>query len=86
MDSRFHLKAEFEIYGRVFVWKSSLNWTAEPGECDPRIAEWFAQCYDSARAKHEQWRAEFTAAAEAEIVERSERAELKRLRDKYPDA
>jgi hypothetical protein len=47
-DSRFHLKVTFEVYGKEFTWAPSLNWTAEPGECDNRISSWFADCYENA--------------------------------------
>jgi hypothetical protein len=33
-DSRFNLKVKFE-------WEASLNWCADCGEIDRRIAEWF---------------------------------------------
>jgi hypothetical protein len=47
-DSRFHLKVKFEVYGKKFTSDSSLNWNAEPGECDERISSWFANIYEQA--------------------------------------
>lgn len=52
MDSRFHLKAEFRIYGQKFEADMSLNWSGEDGRIDRRITEWFEDCYDQAWAKH----------------------------------
>lgn len=85
MDCRFRLTAKFEIYGKTFDWQTSLNWTAQPGQIDRRITEWFQQCYEEAYAEYleaeEQFQAERKAAAERE----SELAELARLRAKYPE-
>jgi hypothetical protein len=85
MDSRFHLKIEFKIYGRTFNWEPSLNWTADPCECDRRIVEFFVRCHDEAFADWEEKRHQERAEADAAERERKERAELARLRAKYPD-
>jgi hypothetical protein len=82
MDSRFHLKAKFTIYGKTFEWEPSLNWHADPGECDRRIVEWFVNCHAEASAEDEEKRIE----RERAETEERERAQLKRLREKYPDA
>ena len=87
MDSRFHLKVEFGIYGAEYKWDCSLNWSAEyPGTIDRRIIEWFLECHDTAYAK---WQAEndkHDAWQRKKETESRELEELKRLRDKYPDA
>lgn len=84
-DSRFHLKAKFEIYGQSFEWDPSLNWSAHDGGCDERITNWFISCHDAARLKF----CEATAAADenrrTQHEEQLERAQLSRLRQKYPD-
>ena len=51
-DSRFHLKVEFEVYGKKFEWNPSLNWQGSPSECDQRITDWFVECYESALDEH----------------------------------
>lgn len=87
MDSRFHLKVDFEIYGKKFGWDCSLNWSAEPGELDPRIAEWFLTRHAEAYVEHEAKKiAEYFAERHAEQLKQSDLAELRRLREKYPDA
>jgi hypothetical protein len=52
----------------------SDNWCADCGEIDRRIAEWFIECHDAARAKWDEkyWNAE---------ADREKKEELK-----YPDA
>lgn len=86
MDSRFHLKAEFEIYGEKYEWKCSLNWSAyQSNEIDQRITDWFLDCHDKAYAK---WQYEMESHRQAENAESQRRAELeqlKRLREKYPN-
>lgn len=86
MDSRFHLKLKFSIYGKEYPWDCSLNWTADPGEIDRRITEFFLNAHDEAYAKWcDKIDRENAKAHEAE-TEARERAELKRLSEKYRDA
>lgn len=86
MDSRFHLKVEFKIYGRTFTWNPSLNWTADPGEIDRRIADFFIRSHDEARAEFDERVAVEGSEREKAATERREREQLKRLREKYQDA
>ena len=85
-DSRFHLKVTFEVYGKEFKWEPSLNWSAEPGECDERIAQWFADCYDTAYAEFQTKQFEADTERRQKEEEAAEREQLARLRKKYPDA
>lgn len=82
MDSRFTLKGTFSIYGKNFPIDMSLNWGSDGG-IDPRIADFFVDAYHDAHqahiSEHEKMRQE---REEAEIESR-ERAELKRLTEKY---
>ena len=84
-DSRFHLKVTFNVYGREFNWAPSLNWSAGTGECDERIARWFADNYDTAHAEFQaaQFMADMDRRQQAE--EAAEREQLASLRKKYPD-
>lgn len=86
MDSRFRLKVQFEIYGLSRTWDCSLNWTAEPGEIDHRITDWFLSVHDAGYADYldriEQYRKE----RDADLIRQTELAELRRLQSKYPDA
>lgn len=85
MDSRFELKAEFSVYGKTFKWDTNLNWTAEPGEVDRRIVEWFQECYEEAEMENSiRLAARDGNLAEAKKIEQ-EITELKRLKEKYPE-
>ena len=86
MDSRFNLKAKFSIYGEDYDWDASLNWSAEPGEIDRRITEWFLDCHDKARMKYDERNYEARERREAEETKARELADLERLKAKYPDA
>jgi hypothetical protein len=85
-DSRFHLKAEFSVYGKVFKYDASLNWYAEPGQCDERISKWFADCYEEAYAEFQDTLLALEADRLKASQEQAERQELARLRAKYHDA
>lgn len=85
-DSRFHLKGEFEVYGKKFKLDQSLNWSADPGQCDERISQWFATCYEEAYAKYQAAQYEADAERRKAAEEDAEREQLARLRKKYPDA
>jgi len=85
-DSRFHLKVEFEVYGKRFKWAPSLNWSADSGCCDDRISEWFAQCYSEAYAEFQESLYLADAQQRRQAQESAERAQLVLLREKYPDA
>jgi len=84
MDSRFSLKAKFHIYGEEYDMDASLNWSAEPGEIDRRITEWFLDCHDKARMKYDERNYEAREQREAEETRVRELAELERLKAKYP--
>lgn len=81
-DSRFHLEVKFEVYGKKFAWKPSLNWSAEPGECDERISRWFAECHETAYSEFAAHQFEHQLASE-KAREEEERATLARLKAKY---
>ena len=80
-DSRFHLKGSFEVYGEVFKLNMSLNWSADRGQCDERVSQWFVSCYEKAYAKFQD---KLSDQLEQERIG-SELAELDRLLALYPD-
>jgi adenine C2-methylase RlmN of 23S rRNA A2503 and tRNA A37 len=85
-SNRFHLKGEFEVYGKKFKLDQSLNWSADSGQCDERISQWFATCYEEAYSEFQA----FNYIADTErskiVEEAKEREQLILLRKKYPDA
>jgi hypothetical protein len=85
-DSRFHLKVTFEVYGREFKWEPSLNWSAAPGECDERIARWFADNYAQAYDEFQEHNYRAQADQRKKAEKAAELEQLARLRKKYPDA
>jgi hypothetical protein len=85
-DSRFHLKGEFEVYGKRFKLDQSLNWSADPGQCDGRISQWFAACYGEAYSEFQEHNCRADAELRKKVEEAEEREQLARLRNKYPDA
>ena len=76
----------FEVYGREFKWEPSLNWSAEPGECDERISRWFADSYSAAYEEFQDALYKADAERRNKAAEAAEREQLARLRKKYPDA
>lgn len=82
-DHRFEIKLEFSIYGEDFEWEASLNWNAHDGGCDSRITEFFAGCYEIARAKYDAETAAEDERRALVLIEMKERAELARLLAKY---
>lgn len=85
MDSRFELKVEFSIYGKSYPWECSLNWTAEDGDIDCRIKEFFLSSHDEA---YGEWCAKQNAFDNDRIIEAQrlfELKELQRLKSKYPN-
>lgn len=85
-DSRFNLKAEFSIYGQTYKCDWSLNWSAEDGEIDRRITEWFLTCYDTAWRKRQDVIYEQDSERCATQEKERELRELRRLKEKYQDA
>jgi hypothetical protein len=87
MNSRFSLNVKFAIYGEEYEWSCSLNWSADsPDQIDPRITEWFLGCHDKAYAKWQAKISDMESEFRAAETKARELAELKRLREKYPDA
>lgn len=81
-DHRFEIDVKFSIYGEDFEWDASLNWATNGEEIDPRITEWFANCYAKARGGYDT----YTEMRRAEDSERHEREQLARLKAKYEPA
>jgi len=81
-DSRFHLKIDFEIYGKKFDWNASLNYYDRGDGMDERIFNWFVCAYEEAYASYQE---EIYSVEERsrKKIEDAERAELARLKDKY---
>lgn len=87
MDSRFSLKAKFSIYGEDYEADWSLNWTADRSDkIDRRITEWFLDCHDKAYCKWQRELYERQSEQRAAEEKAREISDLKRLREKYPDA
>ncbi len=82
MDSRFKIKVTFSIYGREYPWEASLNWFAPDGGVDDRIVEFFRDSYEDAKLAFDR----DTDLRLDEAKEAQERAQLARLKSKYPDA
>lgn len=83
MDSRFTLKGTFSIYGKTYPMDMSLNWSAWADAIDPRITDFFRASYEEA---HDAFNLEMEndrEARERSDIEAKERAELKRLTEKY---
>jgi hypothetical protein len=78
-DHRFELKAEFSMHGHEKKINWNLNWSDSIPE---RLAEWVEQQYQEAMNfwYEAEWTAEDHRNAE---IERTERAELDRLKAKY---
>lgn len=83
MDSRFHLRVEFTIYHETHKWDCSLNWSADPGEIDRRITDWFLYCHNTSYDKWVVEVQEKQLEQETKRIEQAERAELLRLKQKY---
>lgn len=81
MDSRFKLKGTFSIYGKTYPIDMNLNWSAMYGCVDRRIHDFFLECHDDALSKDREL-AEEKLKVETEA---RERAELARLKSKYPE-
>jgi hypothetical protein len=87
MDCRYHLKATFNVYGsKDFTCDMSCNWDGDYGEIDSRISEFFLNSYAKAKAQYDDRMAEFHREADEQRLKKSELTELKRLKEKYPDA
>lgn len=81
MDSRFHFTGSFRIYGKEFKADMCLNWSADAGEVDERITEWFLNCHNQAVSAD----LEAIADRDEKRLRDSELSELERLRAKYPE-
>lgn len=83
-EHRFHLKAEFSIYGQTYRCDMSRNWDEGSSGIDDRILEFIRSSYEDAREKDMEAEIAEQHARELVETERRERAELARLQAKYP--
>lgn len=86
MDSRFHLNVSFSIYGKTYLWDSSLNWHSESGEIDQRISEWFLEKHDEALSAFIAKLARGNEKQLKQEIEDGERRQLANLKAKYESA
>lgn len=84
-DSRFHLKATFQIYGQSFDWDCSLNWSAESGYIDQRIYDWLLECHDKAYRDYESKSEEESLARRQQAVVSADLNKIAELKTKYPN-
>lgn len=82
-DSRFHLKVEFEIYGKKYTWNPSLNYFDRGDGMDDRIFQFFVNSYNDAWMHYQEENDRAARESENRETERREREELARLKAKY---
>lgn len=82
-DSRFHLEVKFQIYGKTYEWKPSLNWSDNGDGIDQRIVDWFRDSHNKAYYEYQA----SNMAAECQYAARKaaedERKEYERLKAKF---
>jgi hypothetical protein len=79
-DHRAHIKIELSMYGRTKTADFSINWPVGNGQCDERIAAWFAR--ETEQMYYDYWCVD-AAKWEREREERDERAAYERLKAKF---
>ena len=84
-DFKASVKIEFSIFGVTDKADMWINWWPD-GECqdvDDRVIEFFRKVYRKGYAEYREGVAEYLAKANADDLEKAERAELARLQAKY---
>ena len=82
-DSRFNLEVKFQIYGKTYEWKPSLNWSDNGDGIDHRIVDWFRDSHDAAYSDFLKATRKYLAAEEKRKTEEAERKEYERLKAKF---
>mgnify|MGYP001600044143 CR=1 FL=1 len=83
-DHRATIKISFDIHGKKHEQEWWINYSPdEITGVDPRIADWFSECWTEAKARYDEQVAEYFAREHAAEIEAAERAELLRLKEKY---
>lgn len=85
-DHRVSFVATFESHGIKRTCDMWINWPAEYDAVDDRVIDFVRGAWNEAFAKYEEERDRYFAEARAKDAEKEERAELARLKAKYPAA
>lgn len=84
-DFRADIKIKMESLGKNYKMGSWINYTPE-SECygvDQRIIDFFRNAWDDIKSRHDKKVAKYFEEQHKEEIEKQERAELERLKDKY---
>lgn len=85
-DSRAYVEIEFSIYGKTYKTSMSINWSADDWSgVDHRVSDWFRDCYEEAYGEFVSQVNEERMQESKVMLEKLEKEELKRLKEKYPD-
>lgn len=84
-DFKASIIIKFHFMGKDYKTDMWINYWDNGDGIDDRIVEWFRECYEDGMARHDkQCMKIYTEEHEGEI-EKNEKAELKRLKEKYKD-
>jgi hypothetical protein len=87
-DHRATVKISFDFHGKVYEMDSWINWTDYGSECsgvDQRVIDFFREAAADGLARYNLEVLDYWAEQAKKRQETSERAELVRLKGKYPD-
>lgn len=83
-DHRATIKLSFSIHGKTyrhcFDW---INYFPTQEGIDERIVGWFSDCWEDAYSRYQKQVDKIMAEQNKERIEKEERAELERLKEKY---
>lgn len=82
-DHRADIKITFNFHGKDYKLDSWLNWSPNDLGIDERIIEFFRKSSEDGYARYARQEAEHFKRERAIEIEKEERAELERLKNKY---
>ena len=87
-DHRADIKIEFWFHGKTYKMDSWINWCPDSdGDyiIDSRVVEFFRASYNDGMARYNAMVAESYQKQHTAEIEAVERAQLKQLKEKYPE-
>lgn len=82
-DHRASIKITMDAHGKTYKQEWWINWSPDSTGCDPRVMEWFEECWRDAYRRFDAAQTLANAKENQEKQEKNERETLARLKAKY---
>lgn len=82
-DFRADIRIKMNLIGKYYKYDAWLNYFPDDNGIDRLISEWFKECWNDAKERHDKIIAKQWEKYHEKEIEDGEKSKLKRLKEKY---